>query len=1122
MASSPPSAHVELPGLSFSPGQSVQLQVWNALQRPISWPDLGRGFFVLVASFGRCKFRLCPASVSFILQATIGGVASHFRVSFLSDRTFKFSVSSSAVGFFILKLRSFSCDLYSIFFHPWGNGGPNWQRELRLFQEEDRASWTTVRNASAPRFTAQNAFPPPLSGANRVPIGKPKISNSLKNRLVFPLGSDTARAPTLSSAPAHDDSPRPSRICPRCLLAGHPRVYCKRPIRCHACMDWGHVASFWRASLLGNRTRRADFRGLQSSAFKGKSVVAPNAGLFTSLNPDTPSGSSPPTFSSFGEFFKTTSLAGVGNPPADIVVPWPSKSSVQAHDLARCEPGLDLLSVNPASWRLNSSASCQFVPPSSSTPAENPTPSPLLVSPSPPRATADVLVSADMAYQRADPAPFIPEGLQFHDVPNRVFMVRAVAPTRPPARNEDFAIATFDPLPPNAMHFPAVRSVLRDFFRFERPTTWLEMQPTHLGQALVRFRNVYDRDALVAGSPHPCGDVLLSFCNHNQGRNWRAAEFNHECWLLLLGMPEDYWTERHIQSAVGGFAKVLLYQADENFRCRLLVRARVTDVEKIPQFIAYSDPDTVGGESWTIQCEVLLENQAQAQVPPPEDPIPEDVDMEAGVPFDFFGLGQPVGGPDNQIEEDVEDQNDQNDWDPWPVDVQAQHHHQLGQPVLDLNAAPQFNAPQINQHQHEQLNLNINLNLAPPIQDVNQDLQPVILNPVLSDEDLIGLQFDMHEVHLLQPQGEVYIQNQHEIESVQAEQIIGEVVPQPILLDAPQFNFNLNMGPLDSPINSVDEEIPLDQLVDHVEAEPIEVPPDQQGNELNLPGNQQLHQQNPVEEQQLSEASMNMNLEPDPVDDQLLLGSPEPEEPIPIPDHLGQDNTTVEGNLATQALMLLDNPSFKGNNDSFVVKIPVNWFPFLTSLLHCTETFGWASEFMSSPAAELIGENQGNISFHLPKQCLVSQKCCEFMENNIPPANHTTAQDKGKGKGIIIQDLGSNEVPIKKRRASRRLTPIVDSQVRRSERVKQINNGFKAPGCVSKKCFCCNQSPPTLSPKVIRNLAVQFCGMNEEEVNEAALMNKKKKIDPITGKRNQAEEPTGRQAEQTINDEDDQ
>jgi hypothetical protein len=68
-----------------------------------------------------------------------------------------------------------------------------------------------------------------------------------------------------------------------------------------------------------------------------------------------------------------------------------------------------------------------------------------------------------MAYQHADPEPFILEHLQYEDIPNREFMVRAVAPVHPPARNDNLAIITFHPLPGNPLHFGAVWGVLRDF-----------------------------------------------------------------------------------------------------------------------------------------------------------------------------------------------------------------------------------------------------------------------------------------------------------------------------------------------------------------------------------------------------------------------------------------------------------------------------------------------------------------------------------------------------------------------------------------------------------------------------------------------------------------------------------
>lgn len=147
----------------------------------------------------------------------------------------------------------------------------------------------------------------------------------------------------------------------------------------------------------------------------------------------------------------------------------------------------------------------------------------------------------------------------------------------------------------------------------------------------------------MAESPHIFGDVTVTFCNHNEGRNRRRAIFDQECWILILGLPNDYWTERHIHSVVGEFRRVLRWVADDRVRCRLLVRIRVAELRKVPQFIVYADPDSVNEKTWTLQCEVLQPHR-EPQGPPVEDPVPENVDMEGGVPFDFFGLGQPVNG----------------------------------------------------------------------------------------------------------------------------------------------------------------------------------------------------------------------------------------------------------------------------------------------------------------------------------------------------------------------------------------------------------------------------------------------------------------------------------------------
>lgn len=93
----------------------------------------------------------------------------------------------------------------------------------------------------------------------------------------------------------------------------------------------------------------------------------------------------------------------------------------------------------------------------------------------------------------------------------------------------------------------------------------------------------------------------------------------------------------------------------------------------------------------------------------------------------------------------------------------------------------------------------------------------------------------------------------------------------------------------------------------------------------------------------------------------------------------------------------------------------------------------------------------------------------------------------------------------KKRKGSRCPSPLVDTQVRRSERVRQGSNGFKSSGCSSKKCISCN--PPTLSTKVIKSLGVQFCSMDDEPPMEENLLKGGMK-EPVAKKKNKASRTT--------------
>jgi len=89
-----------LPALDLQPGLDLQASIWRKFGLPVNARfGCENESFLLVASIGRCNFKLSEGSVALLLQACLGGSAPAFRVLELSDRVFQFTVRSKKVAF---------------------------------------------------------------------------------------------------------------------------------------------------------------------------------------------------------------------------------------------------------------------------------------------------------------------------------------------------------------------------------------------------------------------------------------------------------------------------------------------------------------------------------------------------------------------------------------------------------------------------------------------------------------------------------------------------------------------------------------------------------------------------------------------------------------------------------------------------------------------------------------------------------------------------------------------------------------------------------------------------------------------------------------------------------------
>jgi hypothetical protein len=191
-----------------------------------------------------------------------------------------------------------------------------------------------------------------------------------------------------------------------------------------------------------------------------------------------------------------------------------------------------------------------------------------------------------MAFRRVDPEPFLPPDFSATVVLHREIMARSVSRRLPPL-HEDWAIINIQPLPDHEITFSAVRDVVREYLVEHRRLGVRDIQRSHLGQVLVQFSSILERDNLVLLGPQQYLDASFTAQRHNDAWNHRALYFNRECWLMLLGFPLDYRSSEYLQAAIGSFGRLILWEEDRRNIYRTLLRVRVTSLEEVPQFIVF-------------------------------------------------------------------------------------------------------------------------------------------------------------------------------------------------------------------------------------------------------------------------------------------------------------------------------------------------------------------------------------------------------------------------------------------------------------------------------------------------------------------------------------------------------
>ncbi|RLN24349.1 hypothetical protein C2845_PM07G17160 [Panicum miliaceum] len=109
-----------------------------------------------------------------------------------------------------------------------------------------------------------------------------------------------------------------------------------------------------------------------------------------------------------------------------------------------------------------------------------------------------------------------------------------------------------------------------------------------------------------------------------------------------------------------------------------------------------------------------------------------------------------------------------------------------------------------------------------------------------------------------------------------------------------------------------------------------------------------------------------------------------------------------------------------------------------------------------------------------------------LMDDNTPPS---TPSQRVSPARVSSLHSGNSKKPL----------VIVETDVRRSLRVKKAKKGFKTSACADKNCLACDSDPPVLSPSIIKNLGVTFCKIEEEKLSKGNLKRMKNKTKSVIG-----------------------
>ncbi|CAM0881195.1 unnamed protein product [Alopecurus aequalis] len=712
-----------------------------------------------------------------------------------------------------------------------------------------------------------------------------------------------------------------------------------------------------------------------------------------------------------------------------------------------------------------------------------------------------------------DPTPFLPPDRVALEVAGRPARVRVIHGEMR-LTNEDLAIVTIIPMPQGEVAFQNVHEILGEYFA-EKRVAIKSISKCPFGQAYVRFESVEDRDWFVGNGPHVCDDVHLLFQKHNEGLNWRKFNLNREVWIQMIGYPADLRCMHELANAVKSFGMLLLWDRVKSTDAYVLVKIAVVALSDIPTSTAISGADRFSGEAWTVPI-VILQDQLLGGGPPDEEDIPVDGVPHPMPPEQFHHPNQNIhmigpipaheeveapvdNGPPvaNQVVNHpvhiaIENQLAENAvaWDHWalpPAGEMVDMELHAGE-FLELNdlIGPAVELPDAVDVDNGEIGSDLTLTLNLPSEDNSSDNS--IQGPPMTNAQLIAPLLPHQFLDLNIPaQEDIAPIGDHEVDNNDNIHVPAlDIFPFPGIEEDPSNEFMVVQNQMmDTAAVEGLSTTPMSALVLSTEID---------NNITDAPrvSHNSENELSPAALLPCKKTSERVPGDNDPkLDNTDKTANPHVEGTITMNTDDVAAAETDDSDSGEEGLSLWKIHFAPKSDTDKVTQVPIEWMNFFTAALLSIDKYDWAKTFLATQLWSFIVEGTDSASlrpFVIPDICPVSQKSICDVYNMEQEQNETTPD-----KAICGPTGNATTSAIHAKRKRKEKAPLVETEVRRSTRLEQLQKGFKKSTCMNKQCINCSARPPIISAKIVRNLAVSFCKVDPGDCSEEELHKKEKK-----------------------------